>query len=236
MTVTVMTRVMRRMRQVGRICLTSFTPTPWSSTMSSPLKTLYLSGRLYRTLKPLCWVLRWCQDKRVTCTCSVWTSSSHWRTRTPWSQAPHWSGHRLQCIDDWYQIITKKGLDWHNVIMFRLHTAANVKSISLPVPESRPSLWKLNNVVSVMCKVSAICHCPVHSHTVTPPGHFYFKTNKTWLGQFWCRIFIKISAAVDLLCLIGPHNSQHHLLLPRLALTDSQEFTAQHYIQGSNWT
>ena len=144
--------------------------------------------------------------------------------------------HRLQCIGDWYQIITKKGLDWHNVIMFRLHTAANVKSISLPVPESRPSLWKLNNVVSVMCKVSAICQCPVHSHTVTQPGDFYFKTNKTWLGQFWCRIFIKISAAVDLLCLIGPHNSQHHLLLPRLSLTNSQEFTAQLYIQGSNWT
>ena len=79
--------------------------------------------------------------------------------------------HRLQCIGDWYQIITKKGLDWHNVIMFILHTAANVKSISLPVPESRPSLWKLNNVVSVMCKVSAICHCPVHSHTVTLSLH-----------------------------------------------------------------
>ena len=39
-----MTRVMRRMRQVGRICLTSFTPTPRlsssSSSMSSRLKEL----------------------------------------------------------------------------------------------------------------------------------------------------------------------------------------------------
>ena len=46
MTVTVMTRVISRMRQVGRICFTSFTPTPSlssssSSSISSTLKELF---------------------------------------------------------------------------------------------------------------------------------------------------------------------------------------------------
>ena len=44
MTVTVMTSVMRRMRQVGRICFTSFTPTPSlssSPSISSTLKELF---------------------------------------------------------------------------------------------------------------------------------------------------------------------------------------------------